>query len=365
MITFPGRIASLNFLLIAIFLSGSVIIARAQQPARQNPHMNSGYIPHRVYKSGDKKFSDLEAMLAELSRADVAFVGEQHNDPATHRIERAILEGVARRRENVIVAMEMFERDTQSSLDDYLSGRLTEEEFLKASRPWPNYPLDYRPLIEFSRAHGWKVIASNAPRPIASQVSKQGLDAARSGSEADRKLVAKEFSCPMDDYFKRFSEAMGKGHPSANEKPQDDKQSDKKQDDERRSVIEKFYYAQCVKDETMAESIANAISANSTGSQSNALGAQGSPLVIHFNGAFHTDYRLGTAARAIRRLPKSNVKVISVVPVDNLDSINVDEYRKRGDFIIFTLKPSSLQQSRTKTKDEFVLNADDASISFN
>jgi hypothetical protein len=31
--------------------------------------------------------------------------------------------------------------------------------------------------------------------------------------------------------------------------------------------------------------------------------------------------------------------VISVVPVENLDSINVDEYRKRGDYVIFTLKP--------------------------
>src|SRR5215510_10825436 len=140
-----------RFLMAAIVLFSPVIIARAQQsPHRQSPHMNSGYIPHRVYKSGDKRFSDFEAMLAELSRADVAFVGEQHNDPATHRIERAILEGLARRRENVIVAMEMFERDTQPSLDDYLAGRLSEEEFLKASRPWPNYQTDYRPLIEFS-----------------------------------------------------------------------------------------------------------------------------------------------------------------------------------------------------------------------
>lgn len=297
--------------------------------------MNSGYIPHRVYKSGDKRFSDFEAMLAELSRADVAFVGEQHNDPATHRIERAILEGLARRRENVIVAMEMFERDTQASLDDYLAGRLGEEEFLKSSRPWPNYPTDYRPLIEFSRAHRWRVIASNAPRPIAQQVSRQGLDAARSGAESQRNLVAAEFACPMDDYFKRFSEAMGKGHPGAHQKQQDDKQSDKQQEEERRAVIERFYYAQCVKDETMAESIAKAL-----GMQSNSQGAaNGGPLVVHFNGAFHSDYRLGTASRVIRRAPKSNVKVISVVPVENLDAINADEYRKRGDYIIFTLKP--------------------------
>jgi uncharacterized iron-regulated protein len=325
---------SCRFLLAAIVLSGLATIARAQH----SPHMSSGYIPHRVYKSGDKRFSDFEAMLAEIARADVAFVGEQHNDPATHRIERAILEGLARRRGNVVVALEMFERDTQPSLDEYLAGRLSEEDFLKASRPWPGYMTDYRPLIEFARVHGWRVIASNTPRRIAVQVSREGLDAARSGSESERKLVASEFSCPLDDYFKRFAEAMSKGHPGAHQKQADEKQTDKKQEEERRATLERFYYAQCVKDETMAESITNALGA--PGTQSN---AQGGPLVVHFNGAFHSDYRLGTASRAIRRAPKSNVKVISVVPVENLDAINADEYRKRGDYIIFTLKPPASQ----------------------
>jgi uncharacterized iron-regulated protein len=309
--------------------------------------MNSGYIPHRVYKSGDKRFTDFEAMLAEIARADVAMVGEQHNDPATHRIERAILEGLARRRGNVVVAMEMFERDTQASLDEYLAGRLNEEDFLKGSRPWPNYATDYRPLVEFARAHGWKVIASNIPRPMAAKVSREGLNAARPESETDRKLVASEISCPMDDYFKRFTEAMSGGHPTAHQQQDGDKQDDKKQEEERRAVLERFYYAQCVKDETMAESIANASAAQSNG-QANGQpigqdATQSRPLVVHFNGAFHSDYRLGTASRAVRRLPKANVKVITVVPVENLDAINPDEYRKRGDYVIFTLKPAASQ----------------------
>jgi uncharacterized iron-regulated protein len=305
--------------------------------------MSSGYIPHRVYKSGDKRFSDFEAMLAEIARADVAFVGEQHNDPATHRIERAILEGLARRRGNVVVAMEMFERDTQPALDEYLAGRLSEEDFLKTSRPWPNYLTDYRPLVEFARVHQWKVIASNTPRRIAAQVSREGLNAARPDSETERKLIAAEFSCPMDDYFKRFAEAMGKGHPTAHQQQGEEKQADKKQEEEQRAVLERFYYAQCVKDETMSESIANALTGQSDVQGAAQDAAQGRPLVVHYNGSFHSDYRLGTASRAVRRLPKSTVKVISVVPVENLDAINPDEYRKRGDYIIFTLKPAASQ----------------------
>jgi uncharacterized iron-regulated protein len=86
-----------------------------------------------------------------------------------------------------------------------------------------------------------------------------------------------------------------------------------------------------VKDETMAESIAKVFSAQADD--------RDKPLVVHFNGAFHSDYRMGAASRTARRMPKSKIGVISIVPVDNLDSIDVDEYRKRGDYIIFTLKP--------------------------
>ncbi|HEY7546553.1 MAG TPA: ChaN family lipoprotein, partial [Blastocatellia bacterium] len=83
--------------------------------------------------------------------------------------------------------------------------------------------------------------------------------------------------------------------------------------------------AQCVKDDTMAESVAAAGT------------AEPRPLIVHFNGAFHSDYRLGTAARAKKRLPKSRIQVVSIVPVDDLDNLKTDDYRKRGDFIVFTL----------------------------
>ena len=277
----------------------------------------SSYVPHRVYDAKDKRFTDFEAMVADLSRADVVFIGEQHDDPGTHRLEIAILEGIARRRSNVIVALEMFERDVQQHVNDYLAGKISEQDFLKNSRPWPRYATDYKPLIEFAKAKGWKVVAGNVPRRYASQVGKSGLSAAEKLPEAERGFLAKQFSCPSDDYFKRFTEAMG-GHPG------DSKEAPKMDP----ALIEKMYQAQCAKDETMAESIA--------------VAAQATPntLVIHYNGAFHSDYRLGTAARTKQRLPKANIKVVSAIPVENLDAITADKERKRGEYLLFTLKPS-------------------------
>src|SRR5262245_11845053 len=277
-----------------------------------------GYTPHRVFNSEDGTFNDFEMMLAGLAKADVVFVGEEHDDLATHRLELAILEGLARRRSSIIVSMEMFERDTQAAVDDYLAGRINESEFLKVSRPWPNYATDYRPLVEFARTKGWPVIAANVPRKYASEVARGGTSVLDQLPQADRDAVAVAISAPKDDYFKRFAEAMG-AHPIGT--------AGNKSELEEREMMDRFYLAQCVKDDTMAESIARAYNRS----------MEPKPLIVHFNGAFHSDYRLGTAARVRTRLDKARVAVVSIVPQEQLDSIEAAEYRERGDYIVFAL----------------------------
>jgi uncharacterized iron-regulated protein len=311
-----GRMALI--LLVVIFCCFS------EAAAQNSPHANSGYTPQRVYDANEKRFTDFESMLAELARIDVVFVGEQHDDPNTHRLERAILEGLSRRRPQLVVAMEMFERDVQKSLDDYLAGQLGEEAFLAASRPWPRYLTDYRPLVEFARAHRYRVVAANAPTQLARQIARGGLEALAQMSPADRALLAKEIQCPFDDYYNRFTRTMT-AHPGAAAHGSAEQSSDAQQ----KEILERFYYAQCVKDETMAESVARLYQAR----------AEPGPLTIHYNGAFHSDYRQGAAARLIQRMPKAGVKVLTIVPVDDLDALKPDDYRQRGDYIVFTLKP--------------------------
>ncbi|MSO50672.1 MAG: ABC transporter permease [Acidobacteria bacterium] len=271
------------------------------------------YVPHRVFDSARGQFSDFESMMVALAKADIVFVGEQHDDPHTHRLERAILEGLARRRGDVIVSLEMFERDVQSRLDQFRLGQLAEADFLAASRPWPRYATDYKPLVDFAVAHEWPVIAANIPRPFASEISKAGLDLLAGKPALEKAWFAADWQCPTDDeYYRRFKEVMGT-HAGAAE-------------------VDRFYASQCLKDETMAESIAlgwSAAAAAKPGTR---------PLVVHYNGAFHSDYGLGTASRVRRRLPAAHTVGVSVVPIANLDAIVHGAHEKKGDFIVFTVK---------------------------
>jgi uncharacterized iron-regulated protein len=293
------------------------LLSQAQAPSPAPAAAASAYVPQRVYDTRRGAFTDFETMLADLARADVIILGEQHDDPNTHRLEAAVLEGLARRRVPVVLSLEMFERDVQPALDAYLAGTVPEEEFLQAARPWPRYTTDYRALVEIARAQNWPVVAANVPRRIAADVAKSGRPAVDALVAGDRALAARDVQCPRDTYFDRFAEQMGNhktpGAPGSTAA----------------AATERYYWAQCVKDETMAESIAAAVAKHTARPG----------VVVHVTGAFHSDFGAGTAERARRRLEGRRVALVSLMPVENLDALTPgDDDRKRADYLVYTIR---------------------------
>jgi len=274
--------------------------------------------PRRVIDGQTGEARPWAAMIDELAQADVVFVGEQHDDPNTHKLELAILKELAAKGRPVTLAMEMFERDVQGPVTNYGAGKLAEPEFLKFSRPWPRYASDYKPLVDFANSQKLPVVASNVPRPFASEVSKAGFAALEPKTAAERKWFAADLQCPTggDEYYLKFLEAMGT-HPDAS--------------------ADRFYFAQCVKDETMGESIADSYAAGSIGGKR--------PLIVHVNGAFHSDFHYGTVSRVQRRLPGKRIAVVTVVPVDNIETETPDATeRRRGDYLVYTPAPPKVKK---------------------
>jgi len=301
------------------FATSAALAQAPSTPAEARPltaeSSTGGYAAHRVYDTKHKRFVDFETMGVALAKADIVFLGEQHDDPRTHQLEAATLDAIARRRSGpIVLALEMFERDVQPTLDGYLADQRSEEDFLAASRPWPRYVTDYRPMVEYARAKGWPVVAGNVPRRLASGVARHGLFSLDSLSATDRSYVAKSLDCPRDAYWTRFKATMGdmSGHGM------------QLTPDQVQQMVWRTYEAQCVKDETMGEAIALAHTSRQA-------------MVIHANGSFHSDYRLGTAARVRSRLPGARIAVVSFVPVEDLDSVDAKSRRKLGDYVVFTL----------------------------
>lgn len=301
-------------------LSGLAMVVGAcapWNPAASGPAPAPG---SRFLASAAQREISFQALADSVAKADVIFFGEMHGNPATHRSEAALLSAIGSRRKNVVVSLEMFERDVQPVLDSFLARQIPESSFLARTRPWARYATDYRDLVELAKKKKWPVVASNVPRPIASAVSRQSLTALDTYPDAQRAHAARDLLCPYDAYYERFAATMS-GHSTG---PAATSVSDSL----RLVTTKRFYQAQCVKDETMAESIAMA----------RAKGKPGA-IVVHFNGAFHSDYGHGVVDRVQRRVPGISTVVISAVPVDDVPNAPLAPYVGRGQYIILVPRP--------------------------
>ncbi len=267
----------------------------------------SGDVAHRVVDAAARRVVDFDALLTDLARADVVLVGEQPGHAGTHRIELALLEGLARRQRSVILALDAFGRDVQDPLEHFLMGHLSETDFLAVARPPARYATDYKPLVDFAIARAWPVVAAGASRALVAEVERGGLDALSTRADAERAFAARDLRCPVDDaYFKRFEAAQGPGSVS----------------------VRNAYAAQCVRDETVGETIAQLLTAGA--------GAGKPPLVVSLNGAFQTMLGQGVVERTRRRIPDKRLLVIAIVPVEALDAAPTDAGEpRRADYVVY------------------------------
>jgi len=248
-----------------------------------------------------------DALLDELARADVVFLGETHLDDTTHRVEAAVLEGLlARRAGRVVLSLEMFERDVQPVLDDYLAGRIPEPDFLERARPWRNYRTDYRPLIECARRHGIPVVAANAPAALRRKLASGGRAALEALSPAERSLLPAEILPASAGYWERVDRAT-RGHMNFASLP-----------DEQR-----LFSGQNLWDNSMGEACATALRAHPGAS------------VLHVVGGFHVMEHDGTAAQFARRAPDARVAVVEISPAPGLSLARPALDRGRADYMVY------------------------------
>ncbi|MCK5685394.1 ChaN family lipoprotein [bacterium] len=271
-------------------------------------------------------FSRMINSIAKYS--DVIFVGEKHDDVYTHVIENRIFTNLYRFYPQLALSMEMFERDVQKILDAYLFDKISREEFLKKSRAWPKHMTDYHPMVAFAKRHHLPVIAANIPRKYASLVAKKGWKEIEKLPYEKRKFIAEKLVVIKDKYYKKFMKTMGAGKTgvSAMGGPA-------------HKMLESIYRAQCIKDDTMAESIFQF--------------SKKYPYrkIVHYNGSFHSDEGLGTAQKLLKMNPMLKCAIISIIPVTGAipKTIRLED-KKNGDYIIYCPRLSNSKKKPMSSK---------------
>ncbi len=216
-----------------------------------------------------------DRLIDQISSKDLIFIGEVHDNPEHHLIQVQILQALLECCSPISIAMEFLEKPQQPALERYHRGELDESEFLKEVDWGPDYHF-YRPLIRMAKHHGAEVVAINAPLKVARKVGRQGLE---SLDEHERNEIAKEIDLSNAAY-RTYVRPAYEQHPHRGLKK-----------------FEYFYEAQCVRDDTMADSVAEYLEANEK-------------KLIVFAGNGHIINKFGIPNRTIERIPVSMVTIM-------------------------------------------------------
>ena len=214
-------------------------------------------------------------LLDIIGGSRVIYVGETHDNVRAHQVQLEIIRGLAERFPGqVAVGMEVFQRPYQEVIDRWSSGELSERGFLKQSRWYPNWGMDYdyyKAILDYIQERHIPLVALNASSELVKEVRNHGLNGL---SEAwQNKLPHMDFS---DPHHRRLVEAFYKAHPPTSTKS-----------------FETFYQVYVLWDETMAETVANYLATE--------VGREKKIVVLA--GGNHVRYGFGIPRRAFRRLP--------------------------------------------------------------
>jgi len=208
--------------------------------------------------------------------ARVVYVGETHDNPASHRLELQVLQGMEERNPGkTALGMEMFTRAQQPALDRWIAGKLDEKAFLKESRWFDNWKMDfalYRDLLLFARDRHIPVIGLNAEKSLVQAVTAKPLEEL----SAEQKAQLPEMD-QSDPYQRGMVEAIFAGHSHG------------------KMVLDGFLRGQTLWDETMAESAARYLASPE--------GKDRHLLVVA--GGNHVSHGYGIPRRVFRRVPTS------------------------------------------------------------
>jgi len=261
-------------------------------------------IAHSQHKQAYQLFDsagvkvDYYQMLDSLRTADVVLFGELHNSPICHWLEHELLIDLDTSRE-IILGMEMFERDNQEMLNWYLNDSIDYSALDSTARLWSNYETDYMPIIEFAKSSDMMVVASNVPRRYATQVYQHGIESLDSLSDLEKEWIA---PLPMayDSELPGYKSMMDMF-------------------DDPSHANENLPKAQALKDATMAHSI---LSSHKAGQ-----------LIFHLNGSYHSNDGEGIIWYLKQAKPKLKIYAISSEEQANIDVLD-PEYQRQADFLL-------------------------------
>jgi len=293
-----------NTLIMHFYTPLAILFLAAMQPIKAQINDNH----YRIYGAKEGKEVTLADIATAMEQADVLFFGEEHNDSVAHHLELKMFELMAEcYGTRAVLSMEMFDRDVQLVMNEYLSGKIKEKHLKKDARVWNNYR-DYRPMVELAREKELHVICANAPTRYTNLAGREGQAALKSVPAESKKFFAPlPYATASGGYLDKLNNLMGhdSGAPAM-------------------SGGFDLVTGQSLWDATMAWSIAEYAKKNK------------GKKIFQVNGRFHSDEHFAIVTQLKKYAPKLKPLVISCGPLETFSNPDWSKLKHLGDYVIIT-----------------------------
>jgi uncharacterized iron-regulated protein len=231
------RIAALVWGLIVIVASNTIVAIPTARAIPPTIHSGMEFTPPQ------------QQIVTQLKTANVVYLGEIHDRESDRQHQLAIIQALFKHKSRLAIGMEMFQRQKQPALDRYLAGKITISELraqTEFDRRWGFKWASYAPILEFAKAHHLPVIALNTPTEVTRKAAKQGLESL-TGEDIKYIPPIAEIDRTNAKYQQMIlgSYQQHAGLVSISSKS-----------------FDRFYMAQLLWDETMADATANFVNQN-------------------------------------------------------------------------------------------------------
>lgn len=274
---------------------------------------------YKIYAVKSNKEVSLADIAQEMTNFDVLFFGEEHNDSVAHHLQKEILTLLnSNFAGNTVLSMEMFDRDVQLVMDEYLQGNIREKNFTKDARAWKNYR-DYKPMVEFAKEKKLPVICANSPSRYTNLAGRKGPSALKELSAESRKNFAPlPYDTASGKYYEKLMALTSHDAPAANDT------SALKMPPMTAMGNFNMIPAQSLWDATMAYSIASYLKQNK------------GRKVLQVNGRFHSDEGFAIVTQLKKYNSKLKPLIISCGSDDSFPNVDWNKHKHLGDYVIIT-----------------------------
>ncbi len=190
-------------------LISSLTACSSTQPTK--PHISEKHNERYQVSAIDlNAVKPLALFSNKLAQHRVVFVGEIHTSYADHLNQLAVIKHLKPRwGSKLSIGLEMIQQPYQSFLDQYIAGKINEEEMLRGVQWYDRWKYDfrlYRPIFDYAKLNRIPLVALNISKELTNNISKNGINGL---SKTEREQLPKIIDRTNPAYIKRIKKVFG------------------------------------------------------------------------------------------------------------------------------------------------------------